>query len=161
MLIDRSFPEIANNSDIFHSQFDSSWRVCPVNTVGVMGAGLAKQFKNKIPGLFEYYRKQCEERTFKNVLTFRIEYSHFKKDCVVLFATKRHWANPSRYAYIKDSLDDLKELCLSNKVIYEFQTLVFPEVGCGLGGLDFTVVKGLVHEFSEHVPQTVIWLGRY
>lgn len=106
--------------------------VCPVNTVGVMGAGLALQFRKRVPGLLQAYQTACEsgELSTSKVWVFKPYGVDFQVLCL---ASKEHWRKPSKLSYIEDSLHDL-----ANR--YEalgIESLAIPPVGCGLGQLDY------------------------
>jgi len=107
--------------------------VCPVNTVGVMGAGLALAMRNRIPGLFAFYRAACLDKslTVGTLLVYPIPNT---KQQVLLFPTKVHWSKPSKLAWITKGLETLERT-------YEalgIEEVAFPPVGCGLGQLDYT-----------------------
>lgn len=113
---------------------DAELILIPVNCVGVMGAGLAKQFKEKFPHLYSQYRKLCESNAID-----------VGKEPVVLcgkwcmFPTKKHWKNPSKLEYIESGLKKLSET--------EYKTIAVPKLGCGCGGLNWNDVKQLVIKY--------------
>lgn len=129
--------------NIFDSGAD--YLVNPVNTVGVMGKGLALEFSKRRPGLLVAYKQACVQ----GVLSTHQPWIY--KD-VVCFATKQHWRNPSQLEWIKEGL--------SNLVIPEGKSIAFPRLGCGLGGLDWNEVKPLIDNWELNNPTNkVIYCG--
>ena len=136
--------------------------VNPVNCVGVMGKGLAKQFKARYPDNFVFYRGVCRRRELRmgQVLTHRIPntgvnniitssihllqpapYStllHF----IINFPTKKHWRNRSHLYDIAAGLKALKRDLEINNI----ESVAIPKLGCGLGGLNWTDVKKLIED---------------
>ena len=121
--------------NIFHSRM--KYLVCPVNTVGVMGAGLALAFKKKYPCVFSEYKTHCQNG-------WAIGQILFTEDNVICFPTKIHWRNLSKLKYIDAGLDAFVMLCDGSAA--------FPALGCGLGGLDFkTQVQPLMESYLENL----------
>lgn len=121
--------------------------VNPVNTVGVMGAGLALQFKRAYPDMFREYAAACHLGGFHpgNVIMFRTG-SH--PQYVISFATKRDWRQPSRLEWIDGGLIKLRETVESLMI----RSIAIPPLGCGLGGLDWTDVRLLVEKRLGGLP---------
>ena len=125
--------------------FDSKMDVLtiPVNCVGVMGKGLALEFKNRYPVIFDAYKEDClygfhigqvnyYERNFRNA-----NYTHD----FLLFPTKKHWRESSKMEYIERGL--LSFTCHLSE--WNIKSIAFPALGCGLGGLNwFDVVTLMV-----------------
>ena len=113
-----------------------------VNTVGVMGKGIALQFKNKYPEMFRAYQKMCDEKTL-DIGKLCI----WKKEdkWILLFPTKRHWRNPSKMEYIKEGLDKFQKH--ANRLGIE--SIAFPKLGCGNGGLDWEEVRPIMEHYLE------------
>lgn len=116
---------------------------CPVNTVGVMGAGLALAMRTRISGLMDFYKYQCKEAylTVDRPVVYKMP-DHEDRQ-VLLFATKLHWKDDSELGYIRDGLqyiaDHYKEMGITE--------LALPAIGCGLGKLDYTKeVRPLIEE---------------
>lgn len=129
---------------------DADWIVNPVNTVGVMGKGLAKQFKDKYPEYFADYKRRCDNG---EILIGHVDYygGIFAGDKgIISFPTKKFWANKSKPEWIECGLNSI----LQDIMLHEsFGTIAFPKLGCGLGGLDWvTQVKPLMEEFAEKNP---------
>lgn len=113
--------------------------VNPVNCVGVMGAGLARQFRDKFPDNYVAYLKACENKSLVvgKVFPFRCG-----SKLIINFPTKKHWKNPSKLDYIKEGLPALK----STLELYRIKSVAIPMLGCGFGGLNWTDVKPLIME---------------
>lgn len=113
----------------------------PVNLVGVMGKGLALQFKERFKNNFRLYREACKERTIGigNSLVVREENSGTPV-WVINFPTKIHWRNPSEYYYIERGLDNLAQIIKD----YDIKSIAIPPLGAGLGGLEWDKVKAMI-----------------
>lgn len=111
--------------------------VNPVNTVGIMGKGLAKQFKERYPDMFEDYVKVCR----KGFDIGQLHVYHVSTDKTIInFPIKRHWKDPSNYDYVEVGLKQLTRYLNKNLV----ETIVIPPLGYGLGGLDFNIVNKMI-----------------
>jgi len=127
--------------DIFKSK--AMALVNPVNCKGVMGAGLALQFKKKFPDMFDCYKSLCDSGKMvvnNTILCFVEPNRQHSNDIIVLFPTKDDWQEPSLLEYIEKGLKDLK-----NKIEeFKITSVAIPALGCGLGGLDWLDVKKLI-----------------
>lgn len=121
--------------------FDSKMAtiVNPVNCVGVMGKGLALEFKKRYPALFLSYKSACARNLFRPGIVY---VSHQQDKKVLLFPTKEHWKDPSRYEYIDIGLSYFAK----NYKALKITSCAFPRIGCGLGGLDWEKVKLLIEK---------------
>lgn len=123
--------------------FDTSCEVlcCPVNTVGVMGKGLAEQFKTRYPGLFDIYRARCQRGLINTgELGPASLHSVGGGQYVLFFATKQHWSNPSELEWIEDGLRHLYPLMHVSKLT----SVAIPPLGCGEGRLDWNQVRAAI-----------------
>lgn len=127
------------NGDIFQSTMQTL--VCPVNTVGVMGKGLAKEFARRHPKMEEEYKGYCAAYDFK--IGKLLIYSDSFHRQVLLFPTKGHWYNKSQLVYIDEGLDTF---ALTYKY-HGIRSIAFPKLGCGLGGLDWLDVVKLFEKY--------------
>jgi O-acetyl-ADP-ribose deacetylase (regulator of RNase III) len=109
-----------------------------VNTVGVMGGGLALQFKNRYPLMFEGYRKLCKSGEFKIGDLYVYQ---GKEQIIVNFPTKDHYMYPSELEFIEKGMDALIEFLLQHEFV---RSIAIPKLGCGLGGLDWNDVKKII-----------------
>lgn len=136
--------------------FDSPAQVIvnTVNTVGVMGKGLALAFKQRYPDMFQAYRTACEKHQLSiGKLMLFYEADHW----VLLFPTKENWRNPSKPEYLEKGLMKFAA-CYAEKGI---SSVAFPRLGCGNGELDWGLVRPLMERYLKPLPIDVyIYLGR-
>ncbi|ENM5835606.1 macro domain-containing protein [Vibrio metoecus] len=112
-----------------------------VNCVGVMGKGLALQFKKAFPKNFKLYKSACDRKEIKIGKVFITESGDmFNKKFIFNFPTKDHWRGKSKYEYIESGLDDL----VTKIREYGIKSIAIPPLGAGLGGLDWTKVKSMI-----------------
>lgn len=114
-----------------------------VNCVGVMGKGIAKEFRNREPEMFDTYKQICNEDLLKPGMLWLWRGS---ENWVLNFPTKVHWRNASKIEWIEAGLQKFVST-------YEEQGIAeisFPRLGCGNGGLDWDEVRPLMeHYLSE------------
>jgi O-acetyl-ADP-ribose deacetylase (regulator of RNase III) len=127
---------------IYASLFDSPAQtlVNTVNTVGVMGKGIAKTFRDRYPAMFAEYRKLCDRGEFK------IGDLHLWKGdgrWVLNFPTKTTWQLPSKLEYIEKGL----ETFVQNYEKMGIVSASFPPLGCGNGNLNWTDVKPIIERY--------------
>ena len=118
-----------------------------VNTVGVMGKGIALQFKNRFPHNYKVYTEACKNQTFTigQVLVVQ-EGDLMQRKFIVNFPTKAHWKGASKIEYISSGLIALKNSILKHNI----QSIAIPPYVCGIGGLDWAQVKTrMVNELSD------------
>ena len=114
-----------------------------VNTVGVMGKGIALQFKKRFPHNFKIYKKACDEGTFSVGQVLVVEDSNLMQEKIIInFPTKKHWRGNSKYEYIETGLSALKEAIRN----YNIKSVAIPPLGCGHGGLEWGKVKVLIED---------------
>jgi O-acetyl-ADP-ribose deacetylase (regulator of RNase III) len=113
---------------------------CPVNCVGVMGKGLALEFKKAFPGLLSDYSIACTMQYLKIGHPWVWKVTEAKQ--VLCFPTKDHWKKPSTYEYITKGLQALRE----HRAEWQIFSLALPPLGCGLGGLEWAKVKPMIEE---------------
>ena len=123
--------------NIFDSKMETI--VNPVNCVGVMGKGLALEYKRRYPTLFLSYKSACAR---KLIIPGRVYVSRQQDKKVLFFPTKDHWTDPSKYEYIDSGLSYFAK----NYKDLNIQSCAFPRIGCGLGGLDWEKVKALLEK---------------
>lgn len=120
-----------------------------VNTVGVMGRGVALQFKRTFPEVFREYKKACEQGQVQPGKMFVHALGTLQNPRYIIdFPTKEHWRGKSRYEYIEDGLKDLAGLIRRLGI----QSIALPPLGCGLGGLDWTRVFHEIQAVLGAVP---------
>ena len=118
--------------NLFDSQAEAY--VNAVNCKGVMGKGIALQFKRTYPDMFREYKARCErgEVRLGELTTFQAE-----SKLVVNFPTKDHWRSKSTLEPIRTGLAALRELIEQEAI----PSIALPALGCGLGGLEWRTVK--------------------
>jgi O-acetyl-ADP-ribose deacetylase (regulator of RNase III) len=133
MIINKTY----KTGNMLHSTADVL--INPVNVVGVMGKGLALEFRKQYPENYKLYRERCGVKLFR---IGEVMVTQEKGKYIVNFPTKKHWKDPSQYEYIEKSLDALIKIMPG--YIKARLTIAFPHVGCGLGGLDWAIVEPMI-----------------
>lgn len=111
-----------------------------VNTVGVMGKGLAREFRDRYPTMFHAYKEICDQ----GLLTpGRLWLWKDAGAWVLNFPTKKHWKNPSKIEWIEAGL----ERFVAGFEELGIREISFPRLGCGNGGLDWTDVKPVMEHY--------------
>ena len=130
---------IESNRSIFDCDVQAI--VNPVNLVGVMGKGLALQFKRRYPDAFETYRDQCQQGHFQFGQVFLYNcFTNSNPRYIIHFPTKFHWEDDSDYNLIEEGLTAMRH-CVYQKAI---TSIAVPPLGCGCGGLNRLIVKRMV-----------------
>jgi len=137
--------------DLFQS--DAEAFVNTVNTKGVMGGGIALQFKQRYPDMYRKYRNACENDEVR-VGFMHIVYWGGVPEYIVNFPTKDHYINPSEMSYITTGLEDLVGQVRGLGI----KSIAIPPLGCGLGGLDWNIVRPLIVEAFESLPDVRVLL---
>lgn len=130
--------------DMFAEPVDAL--VNTVNCVGVMGKGVALEFKNRWPANFRAYKSLCDAKGLKPGEMFVFDtkelFASEGPRYLVNFPTKSHWRSKSKMEYIEDGLDALVETIRK----HEIKSIAIPPLGCGNGGLDWADVRPLIEE---------------
>lgn len=133
---------------------DADALVNAVNCVGVMGRGLAAQFKRAHPANFRIYAAACKRGEVVPGRMLIVETSTPRPRWIVNFPTKRHWRNPSQLddidAGLAALLDDVRRLGM--------RSIAVPPLGCGLGGLDWNAVRPRIERAFAALPDTAVLL---
>ena len=112
-----------------------------VNCVGVMGRGIALQFKKNFPDNFKAYEKACLDKQVKLGQMFVHETGKMMgPKFIINFPTKNHWRAKSRIEDIEEGLEDLQLVIQTHQI----KSLAMPPLGCGLGGLDWKLVRAAI-----------------
>src|SRR3982751_3400818 len=113
-----------------------------VNTVGVMGKGLALQFKKEFPQNFKIYQRACTEKNFGigDLIISEEESLLYGKKTIIDLPTKTDWRKPSEYSYIESGLKKLANVVQEKGI----KSIAVPSLGTGHGGLDWNKVKKLI-----------------
>ncbi|MFD3593194.1 macro domain-containing protein [Nocardia sp. NPDC058640] len=114
-----------------------------VNTVGVMGKGIALQFKQAYPAMFREYARAARAGEVQ-IGAMRVWATGATSGprFIINFPTKRHWRSPSSLAHVAAGLPALAQTIEEN----EIRSVAIPALGCGYGGLDWASVEPLIHQ---------------
>ncbi len=124
-----------------------------VNTVGVMGKGIALQFKTQFPKNYKVYKDACKNNELKigELLVTEDENLLSGKKYIVNFPTKTHWRKPSEYSYINLGLKALVQWIITN----EIESIAIPPLGAGNGGLDWHKVRNIMVHYLSDIPADI------
>ncbi|MDE0523225.1 MAG: macro domain-containing protein [Boseongicola sp.] len=129
------------NGDILAE--DAEALVNTVNCVGVMGRGIALQFKKAFPGNFRAYAEACERGEVRPGRMFVFDTLQLTNPRYIInFPTKRHWRGYSRIEDVQEGLKDLVAAVRQR----EIRSIAVPPLGSGLGGLELSDVRPLIEE---------------
>ncbi|OZQ64380.1 macro domain-containing protein [Paenibacillus odorifer] len=112
-----------------------------INCYGVMGAGIAKEFKMRYPEMYKDYVLRCQEKKVSVGHPYLFEYSH--NQWILNFPTKNHWKFPSKMDFIESGL----RYFVDNYQRRDFQSIAFPKLGTNNGGLEWNKVKELMEYY--------------
>lgn len=124
-----------------------------VNTVGVMGKGIALMFKERFTRNFQLYAAACkagEVRTGHMFVTEAEELDGHR--WIVNFPTKQHWRSPSRLEWVVEGLHDLRRFLIEKKV----KSIAIPPLGAGNGGLEWALVREQIENVLSDLPDVDI-----
>lgn len=116
---------------------------CPINTSGAMGKGLAKEFRDRVPGLYSFYLRHYPKGGDASAIANKLQvYPVPDGRQVLLFPTKVFWRDASTIKQVHQNLLLLAQQYQSLNI----QSLAIPALGCGEGGLRYEQdVRPLVH----------------
>lgn len=144
--------------DIFKANTEAI--VNPVNCVGVMGKGLALEFRKRFPHNFREYKWECDNNllhTGEMCVTGPYIESNGKLFAnypmyIINFPTKKHWRNPSKLIYIDEGLITLAKTIEE----YEIKSIAIPALGVGNGGLDWKDVRSMIEYRLQNSTAKII-----
>ncbi len=119
-----------------------------INCVGVMGKGIAAEFKAKFPAMYKDYKSRCDAKQVRLGEPYLFIESGVS---IINFPTKNHWRSPSNLDDIISGLDYLIEH-LSQ---WNINSIAIPPLGCGNGGLEWTVVGPIIYQKFSKLPVSV------
>ncbi|MGB3898154.1 MAG: macro domain-containing protein [Mesorhizobium sp.] len=119
-----------------------------VNCVGVMGRGIALQFKNAYPDNFKAYEAACKRNLVQPGRMFVFETGRFSPKFIINFPTKRHWRGKSRIEDIESGLVDFIKVLRSHPI----KSVAIPPLGSGLGGLRWSEVRPMIEGAVKQLP---------
>jgi O-acetyl-ADP-ribose deacetylase (regulator of RNase III) len=132
---------------------DAEALVNAVNCVGVMGKGIALQFKQAFPENFQQYKKACDAKEVQPGRMFTVPTGKlFNPKYIINFPTKRHWRDKSK---IEDIQTGLKALVAEVQQL-GITSIAIPALGCGNGGLDWVEVKPLIESAFVELPEVKV-----
>lgn len=130
--------KLIQKGDLFKSTAEAV--VITTNCVGIMGKGIALTAKHKWPALYEVYKRDCARNTYHggDVIWY------FTPQCnAICFMTKEHWSKPSQVQWIIRGLQTLRVQLQKTGC----KSIAIPPLGCGNGGLKWTVVRPLIEKY--------------
>lgn len=126
-----------------------------VNTVGVMGKGVALAFKETYPANFDAYAAACKAGEVEVGRMFVTENATLHGPrWIINFPTKKHWRQPSKLEWIRDGLTDLRVVVQERGI----HSIGLPPLGCGNGGLAWTDVRPLIEQALGDLPNVDVLL---
>ena len=134
--------------DLFASQAQTL--VNAVNCIGVMGKGLALEFKRRFPGMFDDYVARCQRNQAR--LGEPYVFHDLSGTMVVNFPTKGHWRSSSRLIDIEQGLDYF----VAHYADWGVSSVAFPALGCGYGGLAWAEVEPVLCGKLRDLPIAVV-----
>jgi O-acetyl-ADP-ribose deacetylase (regulator of RNase III) len=123
----------------------AAW-VNAVNCVGIMGKGVALEFKQRFPGMFEDYRVRCSAGQVN--LGAPYLYRDASGRAIINFPTKSHWRSPSRLTDVERGLD----FFAAHVGQWGLTSVAMPALGCGKGGLRWSEVGSLIWRKLHALP---------
>lgn len=130
---------------------DAEALVNTVNCVGVMGKGIALQFKKAFPDNFKDYSRACERKEVRPGEMFVTERLDDNPKYIINFPTKRHWRARSRLSDVASGLTALADQIRRR----EIHSIAMPALGCGHGGLEWEEVRSLIERMLGELSTDV------
>lgn len=125
-----------------------------VNIVGVMGKGVALQFRQAFPENYEAYRKACEHGEVQPGKMFVFLTGELYPRYIINFPTKRHWKGKAKIEDIESGLVDL----IATVQRLEIKSIAVPPLGCGNGSLRWSDVRPLIEAAFAELPDVRVLL---
>ena len=134
---------------------DAEALVNTVNCVGIMGRGIALQFRKAFPGNFKAYEAVCKRHELQPGQMFVFETGQLTNPRYIInFPTKRHWKGKSQLVDIESGLKALVEEVRRLGI----HSIAIPPLGCGQGGLDWAEVRPRIEQALQTVPDVRVLL---
>jgi O-acetyl-ADP-ribose deacetylase (regulator of RNase III)/uncharacterized protein YwgA len=133
--------------DLFSSKMQTL--VNTINCVGVMGKGVALEFKKRFPSLFDHYAARCARKEVRLGEPYLFVGTDGRQ--VLNFPTKGHWRSPSRLTDIESGLDHF----VKHYAEWGIESIAFPPLGCGNGGLEWSEVGPLIYGKLHRLPISI------
>lgn len=126
-----------------------------VNTVGIMGKGIALQFKEAFPMNFKLYAAACKKKELQIGKLLVVKEQTLQGEKIIInFPTKTEWYMKSKYEYVEEGLKELVRVIDE----YKIESIAIPPLGCGNGGLKWEKVKTLIEKHLGHLTHVNIQL---
>lgn len=126
-----------------------------VNTEGVMGKGIALQFKRAYPDMFKAYARACKDGRVRLGTMWLWPTGLLEgPQLIVNFPTKGHWRSKSRLNDIREGLADLRRVIIEQ----DLRSIAIPPLGCGNGGLDWAVVRPVIEDALDGLDSVDVYL---
>lgn len=115
-----------------------------VNTVGVMGKGIALQFKENFPSNYHEYIKACKNKELVIGKLLVVKDRNINREHIIInFPTKKDWKYKSKIEYIDKGLQELAKTIQQ----MDIKSIAIPPLGCGNGGLDWEDIEPLMEKY--------------
>lgn len=143
--------KIIKNGDIFDSKCQTITNA--INTVGIMGAGIALAFKNRFPEMYSHYKTGCTKGLVK--VGHPYIYKESPQRWILNFPTKDHYKDDSSKEFVTDGLKFIASKYKNSGI----KSLALPALGCGLGNLNPQWVYDEIHEIlaDVEIPIDLYW----
>ncbi|GIV07149.1 MAG: hypothetical protein KatS3mg017_0351 [Fimbriimonadales bacterium] len=138
--------------DLFHSSAEAL--VNTVNTQGVMGKGLAYEFKKRFPESYERYQEACKNGEIQIGKVQVVLTGKLHPQYIINLPTKKSWRQKSKLEYIQAGLKDLLRVVQEHGI----KSIAIPPLGCGQGGLRWEEVKSLIEQAFAELPDVEVEL---
>jgi O-acetyl-ADP-ribose deacetylase (regulator of RNase III) len=126
-----------------------------VNTVGVMGKGIALMFKEAFPDNFREYHEAVNRKEVRIGHMYVTENRALAgPKWLINFPTKKHWRQPSKLEWVIEGLQDLRRVIVDKRI----HSIALPPLGCGNGGLDWSEVRPEIERAFEDVGDVDVWI---
>jgi len=125
-----------------------------VNTIGIMGKGIALQFRETFTLNNKEYLKACKENSLAPGKLLCVWDSSLQtgKKLIINFPTKIHWRQKSKYEYIESGLVSLVKIIQEKNI----ESIAIPPLGCGNGGLEWEIVKDMIIKKLSHLSIDIL-----
>lgn len=140
---------IIRNGDIFSSSCQTL--VNPINCVGIMGKGLALEFKNRYPLMFDKYKDLCNNNLLSIGKLWLYKDEESGKN-ILNFPTKNDWKESSSYEYIELGLNKFTDTYISRGIT----SIAFPMLGCGCGNLNRDMVLDILLKYLYRCDNLIV-----
>jgi O-acetyl-ADP-ribose deacetylase (regulator of RNase III) len=126
-----------------------------VNTVGVMGKGIALMFKEAFPDNFHAYEQAVKRKEVRIGHMFVTENRALSgPKWLINFPTKKHWRQPSKLEWVVEGLQDLRRVVEEKRI----RSIALPPLGCGNGGLEWSDVRPEIEQVFKDLNNVDVWV---